>query len=133
MTPPNKELSEIPADKFQSVIKGELREWPISIVIVGSTSLEEAIGLGDQTSLRRKIRDFLWGLFLYDLYLDAVRTKVKYKDALNLFLLGQFLGLPLMNSSISLRLLPHLLPELGDWKRRQLKEREIIESTPPTV
>ena len=84
----------------------------------------------DRTSLRRKVRDFLWGLFFYDLYLEAVRTKTSYKDALNLFLLGQFLGLPLMNSSISLRLLPYLLPELGDWKKRQLKEKEIIELAP---
>ena len=89
--------------------------------------------MGNQTSVRRKIRDFLWGLFLYDFYLDAVRTKTRYKDAVNLFLLGQFLGLPLMNSSISLRLLPYLFPELSDWKKRQLKEKEIIELAPDTT
>jgi len=81
-------------------------------------------------SLGRKVKDFLWGLFFYDFYLETVRAKAQYKDALNLFLLGQFLGLPLMNSSISLRLLPYLMPELGGWKRRQLKEKEIIEYAP---
>jgi len=84
-------------------------------------------------SLKKKAKEFLWGLFLYDFYLDAVRTKTKYKDAVNLFLLGQFLGLPLMNSSISLRLLPYLFPELSDWKKRQLKEKEIIELAPDTT
>ncbi|HDH09853.1 MAG TPA: hypothetical protein ENF84_02815 [Chloroflexi bacterium] len=84
-------------------------------------------------SLKKKAKEFLWGLFLYDFYLDAVRTKTRYKDAVNLFLLGQFLGLPLMNSSISLRLLPYLFPELSDWKKRQLKEKEIIELAPDTT
>lgn len=86
--------------------------------------------MSNWTSFKKKAKDFLWGLFLYDFYLETVRAKAKYKDALNLLLLGQFLGLPLMNSSISLRLLPYLLPELGDWKKRQLKEREIIELAP---
>ncbi|HIC92816.1 MAG TPA: hypothetical protein EYP09_01000 [Anaerolineae bacterium] len=86
--------------------------------------------MGDRTDFKRKVKDFLWGLFLYDLYLDAARREAQYKDALNLFLLGQFLGLPLMNSSISLRLLPYLFPELSDWKKRQLKEKEIIELAP---
>lgn len=72
-------------------------------------------------------------MFLFDFYRNVVETKAKYEDALNLFLLGQFLGLPLLNSSISLRLLPYLLPELGDWKRRQLKEKEIIELAPDTT
>lgn len=86
-----------------------------------------------QPSFKQKVKEVLWGLFLYDFYLETVRAKAKYKDALNLFLLGQFLGLPLMNSSISLRLLPYLFPELGDWKKRQLKEVEVIDSIPPTV
>lgn len=86
--------------------------------------------MGDRISFKKKVKEFLWGFFLSDFYLETVKAKTKYKDALNLFLLGQFLGLPLMNSSLSLRLLPYLLPELGDWKERQLKEREIIESVP---
>lgn len=75
-------------------------------------------------------RDFLWGLFVFDLYKEVKRAKSRYEDTLKLLILGEMLGLPLMNSLITLRLLPYLLPDLELWKRRQLKETEVLEEAP---
>ncbi|MFQ6002079.1 MAG: hypothetical protein ACE5LG_10520, partial [Anaerolineae bacterium] len=70
-----------------------------------------------EPSLWQKIKEVLFGLFVYDLYRSAIQAKAEYEDALNVLLMGQFLGIPLMNSVFTLRLFPYLLPQLGDWKR----------------
>ncbi|MBY6278415.1 hypothetical protein [Symbiobacterium thermophilum] len=79
---------------------------------------------------REKVRQFLWGLFFFEWYHELRHERARYSDVLNLVLFGELLGIPLMNSSIGLRLLPHVLPELDGWKHRQLEEREVIEEVP---
>jgi len=81
-------------------------------------------------SWREKVRQFFWGLLFFEWYHELQHERAKYNDVLNLVLFGELLGIPLMNSSIGLRLLPHVLPELQGWKHRQLEEREIIEEVP---
>lgn len=72
-------------------------------------------------------KDFTWGLLVFDLYLGTLKERRKYAGVFDLFVLGQFLGLPFMNSGLALRLLPYLLPELGSWRRRVLTERDITD------
>ena len=81
-------------------------------------------------SLWQKIKELFFGLFFHDLYRSVTQTKAEYDDAFNVLLMGQFLGIPLMNSVFTLRLFPHLLPQLGDWKRRKLKEADITDFIP---
>jgi len=81
-------------------------------------------------SMFQRLKEFWWGLFVFDLYKETLSEKKRYEDALNLIFLGEFLGIPLMNSTISLRLLPYLWPQLRDFKIRQLREREVIEQAP---
>ncbi len=75
-------------------------------------------------------RQFLWGFFLFEMSHDLQKEKARYSDAVNLVIIGEMLGLPLMNSVITLRLLPYLLPEVDRWKHRQLSEADIIEEAP---
>lgn len=75
-------------------------------------------------------RQFLWGFFFFEMFHDLQKEKTRYSDAVNLVIVGELLGLPLMNSVITLRLLPYLLPELDGWKQRQLAEVDIIEEVP---
>ncbi len=84
----------------------------------------------EEPSLWQKIKEVFFGLFVYDLYRSAIQAKAEYEDALNVLLMGQFLGIPLMNSVFTLRLFPYLLPQLGDWKRRKLKEADITDFIP---
>ncbi len=76
------------------------------------------------------VRQFLWGFFLFEMSHELQKEKARYSDAVNLVIVGEMLGLPLMNSVITLRLLPYLLPELDGWKQRQLSEGDIIEEAP---
>ncbi len=62
-----------------------------------------------------------------------MRTKeeaAKRKDAINLLLLGEFLGLPIMATPIVLKILPYVLPEIEGWKVRQLRERDLTDDVP---
>ncbi len=76
------------------------------------------------------VRQFLWGFFFFEMFHELQKEKARYSDAVNLVVVGELLGLPLMNSVITLRLLPYLLPELDGWKHRQLAETDIIEEVP---
>ena len=80
--------------------------------------------------LWRAAKDFLWGLAFLEIYRETLKEKRKYEDVMNIVLLGEFLGIPLMNSTIALRLLPYLFPELQQWQRRQLTEQDITDKLP---
>ncbi len=82
---------------------------------------------------KRAVREFLFGLFYFDLYWDTKKEAAKLKDAVNLLLMGELLGLPLMTTPLMLRLLPYLLPEIEGWKQRQLRERDVTEEVPETI
>ena len=80
--------------------------------------------------LLRDGREFCWGLFVFDLYRNTLIERHKYEDAMNLVILGEMIGIPLMNSVVTLRLLPHVLGDLAEWKKRQLVEYEVLERAP---
>ncbi|MBI4242435.1 MAG: hypothetical protein HY613_12035 [Candidatus Rokubacteria bacterium] len=72
-------------------------------------------------------KDFTWGLVVFDLYLGTIKERRKHADVFDLFVLGQFVGVPMMNALLTLRLLPRLFPELASWRRRVLTERDITD------
>ena len=86
--------------------------------------------LGPLRGFWKAVKEFIWGLAFLEMYREALKEKRKYEDVLNVVLLGEFLGLPLMNSTITLRLLPYLLPQLGRWRQRQLTEQDITDHLP---
>jgi hypothetical protein len=88
--------------------------------------------VGPLKSCWRAVKEFLWGLAFLEMYRETLKEKRKYEDVLNIVLLGEFLGIPLMNSTITLKLLPHLFPQLKHWRQRQLTEQDITDNLPET-
>jgi hypothetical protein len=86
--------------------------------------------VGRLKALWKAVKDFVWGLAFLEMYRETLKERRKYEDVLNIVLLGEFLGIPLMNSTITLKLLPHLFPELKHWRQRQLTERDITDHLP---
>ena len=78
----------------------------------------------------KAIKEFAWGLFVLDLYKTTRSARDRSAQAWNLVVLGEFIGLPLMTSVVTLRVLPYLLPELGPWKERQVRDVEVMEAAP---
>jgi hypothetical protein len=88
--------------------------------------------VGPLKAFWRAVKEFIWGLAFLEMYRETLREKRKYEDVLNIVLLGEFLGIPLMNSTITLKLLPHLFPQLRHWRQRQLTEQDITDHLPDT-
>jgi len=76
------------------------------------------------------LKDILWGLFFFDFYTENMKMRHRYNDAVNLLVFSEQLGIPLMNSFVSMRLLPYFVGELEGWKRREMREREVLDEAP---
>jgi hypothetical protein len=63
---------------------------------------------------------------------DQVRALTRARGSLeHLFVLisfGDLLGVPILPPYYSLRLLPFVVPLINNWKRRMLRERDVIDS-----
>ncbi len=76
------------------------------------------------------LKEMLWGLFFFDFYSENMKMQVRYNDAVNLLVFSEQLGIPLMNSYVSMRLLPYFVGQLEGWKRREMRERDVLEDAP---
>jgi hypothetical protein len=72
--------------------------------------------------------EILYGMAIH----DQVRTLAKTRGSLeHLFVLisfGDLLGVPVLPPYYSLRLLPFIVPEINNWKRRMLRERDLMDA-----
>ncbi len=80
--------------------------------------------------LKQAVRDFLFGAFYFDLYKDTLKLARNYNDFVYLIIFGEILGIPLMSTYYTLRLIPYIYGDLITWKARQLRERDLTESAP---
>ena len=78
--------------------------------------------------LTRSLSEILYGLAIH----DQVRTLAKQRGGLeHLFVLISFvdlLGLPVLPPYYSMRLLPFIVPLINNWKRRMLRERDLMDA-----
>ncbi len=78
--------------------------------------------------VRRTLGQILYGMALH----DSVRTFARQRSALeHIFVLtsfGDLLGLPILPPYYSLRLLPFVVPLVNNWRRRMLRERDLLDS-----
>lgn len=73
------------------------------------------------------LQDVLYGFTAYELDISLQKEKGTLNQYFTLILFGDLLGLPLLPPYYTLRLLPHLLPELKSWKRSMLRERDLMD------
>ncbi|CAG1014993.1 hypothetical protein ANAEL_05139 [Anaerolineales bacterium] len=73
------------------------------------------------------LREVLYGMAIH----DQVRTLTKQRGSLeHLFVLisfGDVIGLPVLPPYYSLRLLPFVVPLINNWRRRMLRERDLMD------
>lgn len=81
-----------------------------------------------KTGFLHSVREFLFGFAGYEHVRYAHASKSKLGDTLTVVLFGDMLGVPMIRPYYALRLLPYLLPAIGGWKRRLLKERDLVEA-----
>ena len=78
--------------------------------------------------INRKLAEILYGMAIH----DQVRNLAKQRGSLeHLFVLisfGDLLGVPVLPPYYSLRLLPFVVPLINNWKRRMLREKDLMDA-----
>ncbi len=78
--------------------------------------------------LRQKIKSFLYGMTGYEITRLALKRRGNMEQLFILVTMGDLLGIPVLSSYYSLSLVPYLAPRLGIWKRRMLRERDLVDA-----
>ncbi|MBI2938872.1 MAG: hypothetical protein HYY04_00405 [Chloroflexi bacterium] len=69
----------------------------------------------------------MYGLAGLEFVHQASRMRHEMADLFLLVTHGDLIGLPILPPYYSLRLLPHVIPEIDGWKRHLLAEKEAFE------
>jgi hypothetical protein len=76
----------------------------------------------------RALREVIYGMAIH----DQVRTLARERGGLeHLFVLisfGDLIGLPILPPYYTLRLLPFVVPSINNWRRRILRERDLMDA-----
>ncbi|MGE5319352.1 MAG: hypothetical protein ACM3KD_04155 [Hyphomicrobiaceae bacterium] len=73
----------------------------------------------------QKVREFFYGFYAYEFERQALEMRAEVESAFMLVTFGDMLGVPVLPPLYSLRLLPYVVPEVSQWKRRVMREREL--------
>ena len=74
------------------------------------------------------IREFLYGLFGMEIAEHAMEMRASLESIFMLGTVGDMLGVPVLPPYYSLRLLPFVVPLINNWKRRMMRERDLMDA-----
>ncbi len=75
----------------------------------------------------RTLREVWYGMAVHDMVRHVTRTRGSMEHLFLLITMGDIVGVPILPPYYSLRLLPYVVPEINNWKRRLLRERDIVD------
>jgi len=90
--------------------------------------LDTALARNRITRALEAFRQVLYGAGAHEIVLYTVRLRADMENLFILITLGDLIGLPILPPYYSLRLLPYLVPQIASWKRRVLRERDILDA-----
>lgn len=76
--------------------------------------------------LRSPVLGLLQGLTL-DMRVHLLRARTTLDNLFMLALLGEMVGVPIMSPLYALRVLPFCMPQIQNWKRRMLRDRDLTD------
>lgn len=75
----------------------------------------------------RTIKDYLKGIFLYNLISEAYIQKRHLDELIMFSLFGKIIGVPFLFNYYHLRLIPYYVPRLALWQKRVLKKKDFFD------
>ncbi len=69
----------------------------------------------------------IYGMTIYDMARGLKEARANLEHLFVLMVFGDLLGVPILPSYYSLRLLPHIVPTLDIWRRSMLRERDLTD------
>ncbi len=76
---------------------------------------------------RKVVNEVFYGLTIHEMDLVLKKEKGSINNLFMLIVFGDLVGLPLLPSYYSMRLLPYMLPIIKIWKRSILRERDLTD------
>jgi len=77
--------------------------------------------------IRKTLGEVLYGMALHDIVRANQRQRGSLEHLFILVTMGDLLGVPVLPPYYSLRLLPFVVGDIHNWKRRMLRERDITD------
>ncbi len=77
---------------------------------------------------RRVLGEVIFGMAIHDMVRANVRTRAALEHLFILITFGDLVGLPILPPYYCMRLLPFIVPEINGWRRRLLRERDLLDS-----
>lgn len=74
------------------------------------------------------LSEVLYGMAVHDQVRSLARQRGTLEHLFVLISFGDLLGLPILPPYYSLRLLPFVTPLINNWRRRMLRERDIMDT-----
>jgi hypothetical protein len=59
---------------------------------------------------------------------QALKARSSMEHLFILITMGDMLGVPVLPPYYSLRLLPYVVPQIATWRRRMLREKDLMDS-----
>ncbi len=73
-------------------------------------------------------KEFIYGMAAHDMARFALKTRSSMEHLFILITMGDMLGVPILPPYYSLRLLPYVVPQISTWKRRMLREKDLMDA-----
>ncbi|HSF83971.1 MAG TPA: hypothetical protein VLA49_22270 [Anaerolineales bacterium] len=74
------------------------------------------------------VADFIYGMAAHEATRQALKTRGSMEHLFILITMGDLLGVPILPPYYSLRLLPYVVPQIATWKRRMLREKDLVDA-----
>lgn len=78
--------------------------------------------------LLRTLIEVLYGMAVHDQVRALARQRGMLEHLFVLISFGDLLGVPVLPPYYSLRLLPFVVPSINNWRRRMLRERDVLDT-----
>jgi len=78
--------------------------------------------------LNHALAEILYGLAIHDQVRALARQRGSLEHLFVLISFGDLLGVPILPPYYSLRLLPFVVPLINNWRRRMLRERDVMDA-----
>ncbi len=80
-----------------------------------------------QSKRREAIKQFIYGLTGYDFARHATEMRREVEAIFMVVTFGGLMGVPVLPPIYALRLLPYVVPSIGQWKRQMARRKEFWE------
>lgn len=88
----------------------------------------ESRSAGKLAKLSRTFGEVLYGMALHDMARANLRQRASLEHLFILITFGDMVGVPILPPYYCMRLLPFIVPEINGWRRRLLRERDLMDA-----